>query len=65
MRVPALVLWGEHDRIVPTEKAARLAQSLPGAETVILPGASHPCYLDQPELFHELLIDFAARTLDG
>jgi len=61
--VPTLVLWGANDRILPPEKASRLMELVPGAETVILPDASHPCYLDQPERFHELLLSFVNRTL--
>lgn len=63
--VPTLVLWGENDRILPPERAARLAEILPDSRTVILPDAGHPCYLDRPERFHELLVDFASRTIGG
>jgi len=62
--VPTLVLWGQNDRVLPPEKAARLLELAPGAETVILPDASHPCYLDQPERFHELVSAFVARVLE-
>jgi len=65
LSVPTLVLWGENDRILPPERAARLEELLPDSETVILPDAGHPCYLDRPERFHELLVGFASRTLGG
>lgn len=61
--VPTLVLWGAKDRILPPERAPRLAELIPDSQTVILPDAGHPCYLDRPERFHELLVDFAIRTL--
>ena len=63
--VPTLVLWGANDRILPPARAARLVELVSEAETVILPDARHPCYLDQPERFHELLMDFVDRALDG
>lgn len=64
--VPALVVWGELDAGLPPSEAERLAGLLPEAEVLILPGARHPCYLDQPALFHERLAAFAERVLgDG
>ena len=60
---PALVVWGELDRGLPPSEADRLAGLLPDAEVLILPGARHPCYLDQPELFHARLAAFAERVL--
>lgn len=57
--VPALVVWGENDRVVPVSQAGVLAKAL-GAETLILPGARHPCYLDRPQEFHRALLDFVA-----
>jgi abhydrolase domain-containing protein 14 len=56
--VPALVVWGERDRLFPVAQAKTLAASFAKAEVVILPGARHPAYLDQPERFHEALLDF-------
>ncbi len=56
--VPALVVWGEKDHLFPPSQAKRLARCFVEARTLILPGARHPAYLDQPDLFHEALIEF-------
>jgi pimeloyl-ACP methyl ester carboxylesterase len=56
--VPALVVWGERDRLFPVAQAKTLAASFAKAKVVVLPGARHPAYLDQPERFHEALLDF-------
>ena len=56
--VPALIVWGEKDRLFPPSQAERLASCFKQACTLILPGARHPAYLDQPDLFHEALIEF-------
>lgn len=61
-RVPALVLWGSEDRVVPLSVAETLVARLPDAELAVLEGASHPCYLDRPERFHELLFAFCERV---
>jgi abhydrolase domain-containing protein 14 len=58
--VPALVVWGEKDRLFPPSQAARLAGCFQRARTLILPGARHPAYLDQPDMFHDALIEFLA-----
>lgn len=63
--VPALLVWGGEDRVIPLEQASQLAASLRRSRTVVLEGASHPCYLDQPERFHQELVDFAMQVLAG
>lgn len=58
VRVPALVVWGEKDPIIPVEKSDALAAALEDSKRVILKGATHPCYLDRPGEFHRELLDF-------
>lgn len=57
--LPTLVVWGSEDGVFPVEQGRRLADTIPGATLLILEGARHPCYLDQPELFHERVLAFA------
>jgi len=59
--VPALLVWGEKDRVVPVSLAHHLADRLSRSETVVLEGASHPSYLDRPEEFHEALLGWLGR----
>jgi len=56
--VPALIVWGERDRVFPVAQAAKLAASFDDARVVVLPGAQHPAYLEQPVRFHEALLEF-------
>jgi pimeloyl-ACP methyl ester carboxylesterase len=58
VHVPALVVWGGEDRIFPPDNAQLLADALGGAEVLMLEGARHPAYLDQPDVFHARLIAF-------
>jgi pimeloyl-ACP methyl ester carboxylesterase len=60
--VPVLIVWGEEDETFPVAGAEILAAKLSGARVEVLPGASHPCYLDAPERFHELLLGFLAEV---
>jgi pimeloyl-ACP methyl ester carboxylesterase len=41
LRVPTLVLSGDQDRLVPEENSRKLAELIPGASFVLLPGAGH------------------------
>jgi abhydrolase domain-containing protein 14 len=62
--VPALVVWGEKDKLFPPAQARALAGSFEKAEILILPGAGHPAYLDQPQRFHAALLEFIAGLED-
>jgi pimeloyl-ACP methyl ester carboxylesterase len=57
------VVWGENDELVPLDQGRALAKALRGATLWIVPGASHPCYLDAPEEFHARLIAFARARM--
>jgi pimeloyl-ACP methyl ester carboxylesterase len=47
---PTLLLWGEHDRIMPRSYAPKFAAALAGrTETRIIAGAGHLAELDKPE----------------
>jgi pimeloyl-ACP methyl ester carboxylesterase len=58
--VPALVVGGERDHFTPVELSRRMADALPDAEYLLLPGASHMGPLEHPELLELRL----ARFLD-
>jgi pimeloyl-ACP methyl ester carboxylesterase len=62
--VPALIVWGQEDKLFPPAMAKTLAAGFKTAKVVILPKAEHPAYLDQPELFHEALLKFLAGLDD-
>jgi pimeloyl-ACP methyl ester carboxylesterase len=59
LALPTLIVWGERDAVVPVTQARELHEWVQGSRLVILKGAQHPCYLDQPDEFHAALIDFA------
>jgi pimeloyl-ACP methyl ester carboxylesterase len=52
LTMPALVITGDDDRIVPTEQSIRLAREIHGAELVVIPNCRH---LLQEECSQEFL----------
>jgi pimeloyl-ACP methyl ester carboxylesterase len=46
---PALLILGERDMLTPPRTATRLRQTLPNAETIILPGCGHALLAEQPD----------------
>ena len=58
IKVPTLLLWGEKDAISPVSLGEKLRSLIEGSRMVVLDGASHPCYLDRPDEFHQTLLEF-------
>jgi pimeloyl-ACP methyl ester carboxylesterase len=58
--VPALVITGEEDEMIPVEESRRIAGAIPGAKLVVVPGAGHLANLEQPEAFNAELNAFLA-----
>jgi pimeloyl-ACP methyl ester carboxylesterase len=46
--VPALVLWGRQDRVIPVALGERLARDLPHARLVVLDGCGHLPHEERP-----------------
>jgi pimeloyl-ACP methyl ester carboxylesterase len=55
IEAPALVVWGDRDRYLPTRFATAYAERLPRAELVIEPGTGHWPWLERPELVDRML----------
>jgi pimeloyl-ACP methyl ester carboxylesterase len=59
--VPALVLWGEADRIVDVDYGRAFAAAIPGARFEVLERAGHVPQMEAPERLVEALGDIAGR----
>jgi pimeloyl-ACP methyl ester carboxylesterase len=58
---PALVIWGEHDRMVPLLHGETYAKLMPHAQPLkVIPNAGHSVHVEQPELMAKLVSDFLA-----
>lgn len=56
--VPALVIYGENDRVAPASMSQEIASGIPGARLECVAGAGHVTNADAPEAFNALLRQF-------
>ncbi len=59
---PTLLVWGQHDRIVPPYVADYYEQAVPGARKVMFPDTGHAPMIERPGLFNRLVMEFLAAT---
>lgn len=62
LTMPALVLHGDEDKIVPFKWGEELAQQLPNATFVRLEGAGHNFFIAQGEKAKRAVLDFVRRV---
>jgi pimeloyl-ACP methyl ester carboxylesterase len=58
---PALVIWGEKDRMVPRVHGETYARLIPNAKLAVVPGAGHSAHLEKPNLAAQLVMDFITQ----
>ena len=58
MRVPTLVIVGDHEAPFIAAAADSLAKWIPGAKKVVIPNAGHGAHFAQPASFNSALMDF-------
>ena len=58
VKVPVLVLVGEHDEATPPPMSHELAAGLPQVHLEIIPGCAHVPQLQSPQIFLDLIGDF-------
>lgn len=65
MKVPALVIVGEHDEATPPPMSHELAAGLPDARLKIIPGCAHVPQLQAPKVFLDAIADFLSVATAG
>jgi len=61
IRIPVLVITGDHDRVVPAGESVRLAAELRNAELVVIPDCGHVPHEERPRQFLGAVTDFLAE----
>ena len=61
INTPTLVVAGELDKTVPMSAKRELADCIPGARLVVIPGSGHATPIDAAEEFNRTLLDFLLK----
>ncbi|MEP4378464.1 MAG: alpha/beta fold hydrolase [Alphaproteobacteria bacterium] len=59
--IPTLVISGSEDALTPPDAVREVADHIPGAELVEMPGAGHIIPAEQPEAFYAIIDRFLSR----
>jgi len=62
VKVPALVVVGEHDEATPPPMSHELAALLPDARLKVIAGCAHVPQLQAPKLFLATIADFVGQA---
>jgi pimeloyl-ACP methyl ester carboxylesterase len=65
IRVPTLVVVGEHDVLTPPAGAKAMAAAIPGARCVVVPGCGHLVPMEDPAAFAAAVTAFWAAGRSG
>ncbi|KAM4613655.1 putative protein-lysine deacylase ABHD14B [Polymixia lowei] len=57
IKIPALIVYGDQDTQLGEQSLSNLS-NLANHRVVVMKGAGHPCYLDDPDSWHKALTDF-------
>ncbi len=58
IKQPTLLIWGENDDSTPLADAKRMQELLPDGGLVVVKGAGHYCYLEQPSFVYRVIDSF-------
>jgi pimeloyl-ACP methyl ester carboxylesterase len=61
VRTPALIVWGDDDKVVPMSAGKRYLEALPNAMLQVVKGCGHCVEMEQPEGLAKLVLDFIGR----
>jgi pimeloyl-ACP methyl ester carboxylesterase len=60
--MPTMIIWGEHDPLIPVAHAYSAHERMPGSRVEVFPDAGHFPYRNDPQRFVEVLVDFIQST---
>lgn len=61
IQAPTLIVWGNHDAIIPKEDQLALAEAIEGSKLVVHPGAGHMLYWEDPALIARDIVEFLIK----
>jgi len=60
--MPTLIVWGDHDRIIPVDHAYQAHEAIPNSRLEVMEGVGHYPHVEEPVRFVEILRDFLRTT---
>ncbi|MET3950399.1 alpha/beta fold hydrolase [Arthrobacter sp. UYEF36] len=63
--IPTLVVWGDHDHILPYSHLGSATAALPRADSHVFAKTGHMPQIERPDEFAEVVEEFLARRLEG
>jgi len=60
--MPTLIVWGDHDRIIPVDHAYLAHEAIPNSRLEVIEGVGHYPHVEEPVRFVEILKDFLRTT---
>jgi pimeloyl-ACP methyl ester carboxylesterase len=60
--VPTLIIWGDHDTIIPVDQGRATHEAIPTSRLEIFEGAGHFPHCEQPDRFYTVLTEFMNST---
>ena len=60
--LPTLIMWGQHDRIIPVAHAHAAHEAIPGSRLELFAHSGHYPHVEEPMRFIEVLSDFLETT---
>ena len=63
--VPTLIVWGDHDGIIPVAHGIAAHEAIPSSRLEIIEGVGHFPHVEAPTRFNEVLLDFVSTTAAG
>jgi 3-oxoadipate enol-lactonase len=63
-RIPALLVWGDQDVLIPPSTMESMKRRIPHARTALIRGAGHSVYFEKGAEFNALLLEFMQTQAD-
>ncbi len=63
LNMPALIIWGDSDTIIPLKEGEYLQSILPNAELVLMEGVNHIPHVEDHEKFIEVVLGFLEKSV--
>jgi pimeloyl-ACP methyl ester carboxylesterase len=62
LKLPVLIIWGKHDRVLPLEQADDYVKAIPQARFLVFEKSAHLPHEEEPAAFNAALLQFADQV---